>query len=555
MFENFRILKNWWKMARPNKKLFGLSSLFMILSYTCVIVSPLFAAKVIIAINGSDWWGAVLYLSVVFGLLLLERLFWHLNYVVFAKLVGSVYVRLNKEFVEKMYKSKNSNFKKTPKEKLLNILHTEIYNLGDTADNAAMTIGKIFMLVVTVIIIFTINVWVGLAVIVCDIFNFLLLNHLENKRAKKQRTIREDIDDQYSLFSEIVDSREMVNDLNLARKLKKKYSNHLSGYVMDLHKKTMADSSIKHGFYIFYNFMIFILTLGSVFLTSRGALSIETYFIIIPYITSGIETTNSVFEFMPYLKNSSIYVQRVKSVLSFTEKPDLEFGDIDNDNIIGFVDFENVAYKGDKEGNPAVKNIDLRINAMQTTLILGAKKSGKRTLFRLLHREIIPNKGEISMDGLNILKYSKKTYTTNFNYLSTHPTFFDNSILYNLKMVNKNKSEIINVLDKLNLLNYINSLPNKIYTNVLTLPFDKQYLIAFARTLLTKAEIIALYEFPSSLAFDEKQNLLNIIHTLHKKRTIIIFSADENYASICDKIVTMEKGEITHITRTNLKDE
>ncbi len=122
-------------------------------------------------------------------------------------------------------------------------------------------------------------------------------------------------------------------------------------------------------------------------------------------------------------------------------------------------------------------------------------------------------------------------------------------------MVNKNKSEIINVLDKLNLLNYINSLPNKIYTNVLTLPFDKQYLIAFARTLLTKAEIIALYEFPSSLAFDEKQNLLNIIHTLHKKRTIIIFSADENYASICDKIVTMEKGEITHITRTNLKDE
>ena len=437
----------------------------------------------------------------------------------------------------------------------MNILHTEIYNLGDTADNAAMTIGKIFMLIVTVIIIFTINVWVGLAVIVCDIFNFILLNHLENKRTKRQRTIREDIDEQYSLFSEIVDSREMVNDLNLARKLKKKYSNHLSGYVMDLHKKTMADSSIKHGFYIFYNFMIFILTLGSVFLTSRGALSIETYFIIIPYITSGIETTNSVFEFMPYLKNSSIYVQRVKSVLSFTEKPDLEFGDIDNDNIIGFVDFENVSYKGDKEGNPAVKNIDLRINAMQTTLILGAKKSGKRTLFRLLHREIIPNKGEISMDGLNILKYSKKTYTTNFNYLSTHPTFFDNSILYNLKMVNKNKNEIINVLDKLNLLNYINSLPNKIYTNVLTLPFDKQYLIAFARTLLTKAEIIALYEFPSSLAFDEKQNLLNIIHTLHKKRTIIIFSADENYASICDKIVTMEKGEITHITRTNLKDE
>lgn len=554
MFENLKILKNWWTTARPNKKLFCLSSLFMVLSYSCIIISPLFAAKVIIAINASNWWGAVLYLSIVFGLLLFERFFWHLNYVVFSRLVASVYVRLNKMFVDKMLKSKNSNFKNTPKEKLLNILHTEIYNLGDTADNAAMTIGKIFMLIVTVIIIFTINVWVGVAVIICDIFNFLFLNHLENKRTKRQRVIREDIDEHYSLFSEIVDSREMVNDLNLNRKLKKKYSTFLNGYVDDLHRKTMADSSIRHGFYIFYNLIIFILTLGSVFLTSRGTLSIETYFIIVPYIKSGIETTNSVFEFMPYLKNSSIYVQRVKSVLNFTEKPNLEYGDIDNDDIIGFIDFENVSYQGDKEGNPSIKDVTLHINAMQTTLLLGTKRCGKRTIFKLLHREIAPNKGEISLDGLNILKYSKKTYTTNFNYLSTHPTFFDDSILYNLKIVNKSRKEIINVLEKLNLLSYINSLPNKIYTNVLTLPFDKQYLIAFARTLLTKAEVIALYEFPSSLSFNEKQNIISIIKSLHKKRTIIIFSADENYANICDKIVNLEQGEITHITRTNYND-
>ena len=542
-------------MARPNKKLFWSSTLCMILSYTCLIISPLFAAKVIIAINSMDWWGAALYLSVVFGLLILERTFYHLNYVIFSRLVGSVYVRLNKEFVEKMYKSKNSNFKKTPKEKLLNILHTEIYNLGDTADSACICMGRIFMLIVTIIIIFTINVWVGLAVIVCDIINFLFLNFLENKRTKKQRIIREDIDTQYTLFSEIVESREMVDDLNLNRKLKRKYSNHLSSYIGDLHSKTLADSSIKNGFYIFYKFIIFILTLGSVFLTAKGALSIETYFIIIPYITSGIETTNDVFEFMPYLKNSSIYVNRIKGVLNFTEKPNVEFGDIDNDDIIGFVNFDNVSYKGDKEGNPEVKNIDMRINPLQTTLIYGPKRCGKRTIFKLMHREIFPSKGEISLDGLNILKYSKKVYTTNFNYLSTHPTFFDNSILYNLKMVNKNKTEIINVLEKLNLLNYINSLPNKIYTNVLTLPFDKQYLIAFARTLLTKAEVIAIYEFPTSLAFDEKQNLLNIIQALHKKRTVIIFSADEEYARFCDKVINIEKGEITHIFRTNYNNE
>ncbi len=554
MFENIKILKTWWKVAKPSKKYFIISTLAMILSYSCIIISPIFAAKVIIAINASNWWGAVLYLTIVFGLLVLERLFYHVNYLVYAKLIESVFVRLNNEVVDKIYKSKNSNFKKTPKEKLLNILHTEIFNLGDTADKAAMCIAKIFRLIVTIIIIFVINVWVGLAILICDVFNFLLLNHLENKRAQRQRTIREDIDEQYTLFSEIVDSKDMVNDLNLNKTWKRKYSNHLSHYISDLHKKTMADSSIGNYFYVFYHFMIFILTLGSVVLTARGTLSIETYFIIIPYITAGIETTNSVFEFMPYLKNSAIYVNRVQNILNFTEKPNLEFGDIDNDEIVGFVDFNNVHYKADKENNPAVKNIDLHINALQTTLIYGTKRSGKRTIFKLLHRELAPTKGQINLDGLDIMKYSKKTYTSNFNYLSTHPMFFDGSILYNLKMVNKNKNDIINVLEKMHLLEYINSLPNKIYTNVLTLPFDKQYLVGFARTLLTQAEVIALYEFPTSLTFDEKQNLLNLINALHGKRTIIIFSANDKYAEYCDKIVTIEKGEITHITRNNLSN-
>lgn len=551
MLENLKTLKNWWKFAKPNKKLFCLSSFAVILAYTCLILAPLFAAKVIIAINAQNWWGAVLYLSIVFGLLCLRQLFWHMNYYFYNKIVGSVFKRLNLEFVDKVYNAKNSNFIKTPKEKLLNILHTEIFNLGDTADKAAMCIGRIYMLIVTVIIIFTINVWVGIAVIACDVINFLLLNFLETRRTKRQKQIREDIDQEYTLFSKIIDSKDVANDFNLNKKVKAKYSGHLNKYIDDLGKKTRADSSISNGFYMFYNFIIFILTLGAVFLTSRGNLSIETYFIIVPYITSGIETTNQVFEFMPYLKNSSIYVQRVKDILNFNEKPNMSFGDIENDDVVGFVDFDEVSYVGDKEGNPQVKDLSFRIGAMKTTLVHGSKNSGKRTIFKLLHRELKQDQGEITLDGINIFEYSKKVYTTNFNYVSTHPVFFNGSILYNLKMICKNKEEIITVLQKLNLLEYINKLPNKIYTNVLTLPFDKQYLLAIARTLLTKAEVIAIYEMPNNLIQSEKENIFQILSSLHGKRTIVIFSSDERFASISDKIIKIERGKIKSIEVKN----
>ena len=536
--------------AKPSKKYFSISSIAIILAYCCEIIIPLFAAKVIIAINASSWWSAALYLTIAFGFLTLAGIFRHINYAVFNKLVESVFKRLSLEFVNKMYKAKNFNFKKTPKEKLLNILHTEIYNLSDDADKAAICIGRIFMLIVTIIIIFTINIWVGLAVIVCDIINFILLNWLENKRAKQQKKIREDIDEEYSLFSEIIESKEMVDDFNLNNKMIKKFDNHLNTYIKDLGKKTYTDSYVSNGYHVFYSFLIFVLTLGAVFLTSQGRLSIETYFIIVPYITSGIETTNKVFEFMPYIKNSKIYVSRVKNVLNFVEKEEIEFGDINNDNVTGFMSFNNVCYGGDTEGNPKVKDISFRINAMQTTLITGSKKSGKRTIFHLMHRKIKPKSGEITMDEIDIYKYNKKVYTTNFNYLSTHPTFFNKSILYNLKIVNSDKDYMVKILNKLNLMDYINSLPNKIYTNIFSLPFDKQYLIGLARTLLTNAEIIALYEFPSSITAEERNNIKNIIKTLRGKRTIIIFSSNDFFVDISDKIVNIERGLVSKISFT-----
>ncbi|MBR1926126.1 MAG: ABC transporter ATP-binding protein [Clostridia bacterium] len=551
MLENLKILKTWWNFAKPNKKYFSISSIAIILAYCCEIITPLFAAKVIIAINASAWWNAVLYLTISFGFLALGRVFWHMNYAVFNKLVDSVYRRLSLQFVDKMYKAKNQNFKKTPKEKLLNILHTEIYNLGDNADKAAICLGRIFMLIVTIIIIFSINIWVGLAVIVCDIINFIVLNLIETKRSKRQKKLREDVDDEYQMFSEIITSKDMINDLNLNEKINAKFNNHIDEYIKDLGKKSYSDSYVLNGFYVFYNFLIFVLSLGAVLLTSKGAFSIETYFIIIPYITSGIETTNKVFEFMPYIKNSAIYVSRVKNVLNFVEKEEIEFGDINNDNIIGFMDFNDVSYAGDKEGNPKVREVSFRANALQTTLITGPKKSGKRTIFHLMHREIKPKSGQITMDEIDIYKYNKKVYKTNFNYLSTHPVFFNKSILYNLKIVNKDKDYIVRVLNKLNLMDYINSLPNKIYTNILTLPFDKQYLIGLARTLLTNAEIIAIYEFPSSITNDEKNNIKNIIKSLRGKRTIIIFSSNEFFVDIADKIVTIEKGAVSNISFTN----
>ncbi len=548
--KNFKLLKEWFKFSKPNKKLFILSTMFVVLAYACLAVSPIFAAKVVISVNAADWLGAGINLTIVFAFLVLCYTFWHGNYVVFSKLVESVYSRLNMQFAEKMLNAKPSNFVKNSKEKLLNTVHSDVYNIADTMDRLAICIGRIFMLVVTIIIIFTINVWIGLAVIACDIINFIVLNKIENMRTKRVKVTKEDQDEQFLLFSQMIETRKTIVDFNLQKKVKKRYERYLNKYIGDLNKKTYADSYVSNWFVVFYQLLIFIVTIVVVVLCSQGQIGIETYFLIVPYITSGIETTNTVFEFIPYLKNTEIYIRRIKDILEFKEYPKIEKGSNKNDDIVGYIDFEDVCYSGDIY-NPEIKDINFRIAPRKTTLIYGGRNSGKRTIFHLMHRQIEATRGAVLLDGVNIVDYANSVFVKNFNYIGTKPQFFQDTIYNNLRTVCKDDELINSTLEFVGLNEYIKKLPYKMGTLANVLPVEKQYFLSIARTLLTTSEVIAFYEFPTYLTAQEIERLNKMLFALQGTKTIIIFASNDKFANSADKVITIKDGKLTNISVGN----
>lgn len=550
MFENIKLLKNWYILAQPSKKYWLISFFMVLLAQACVLVSPVFAAKAVVDIASGAFTDGAINLTIVFGLLVLRNVFWDFNYRVYAQLMGFSYNRLNMEFINKMVRAKPSNFDRVPKEKLINILHNDIFNLADISDKLAICAGRIIYLVATIIIIFTINPWVGLVVLVLDLVNFVVLNKFEMHRVRYVKKMREDHDRQYEKFSEIIDTRDTINNLSVSSELSASYNKILRSYNRNLHKKVVWDSNVAQWFFVLYNFFIWALTLGMVFLTAQGQMSIPMYFLIVPYITIGIETTNKVFEVMPFIKNSGIYVSRIRSVLNFMENDKISYGDIEDSDIIGFMDFNEVSRKGDRE-NPQINDVTLRIKGNQTTLICGAKSSGKRTLFHLMLRSITPDTGDICMDGLNIFEYSERAYNRSFKHLGTKPTFFKGSILKNLKIVNKNTAKIEKACREVGLWQYIQDLPQKLNTNIHSLPFDKQYMLGLARVLLTGAKVIAIYEFPTNLTQGEKRIVKEVLRSFGGKRTLVIFSANEECADIADKIVTIERGALTNIQLNN----
>lgn len=545
MKQNISMFKNWYRLAKPSKKYWLFAFLTVFVAGLCSIIEPYFASNAITNINDGEYIYTSIFLILGFIFVLIRKSCWDINYRIFHKLLGHTYFHIEELIFDKINKVNNVALKKITKEKMTNIFHSDAYTVADLADKFATRFGRLTRVFITIGAIFFINVPVAIVIIIIDIINYFILNYLNNKYAFYSKKISESHDLQYLRFSEVFDSKDITKDLNITNKVKKDFMKSAENYMNLKNKQTIISSYIDNYFYVFYQFVILVVTLFMVFMVSHGNVSLTLYFMIISYLTSGIEVANDFMLILPELKKANVAANRIKTILDLTDEEIYMIGDNKINKILGNVDFKNVSYdaEGDKE-NSIIRNVSFSINHNEIVLFLGLKNCGKRTIFNLLRRNIHEDSGNIYIDEINLWDYSEKTHTQNLNYVTTKPYFFNGSIIRNLHMVETDNKKIYEMCKKVGIYDYINSLPRKFNTDINTLPAAKKYIIALIRTLLTKSEIIILYEFPIILTENEEDKIKEILLSLKQEKTIIIFSASEKLIPLCDKIYKIERGKI-----------
>jgi ABC-type multidrug transport system fused ATPase/permease subunit len=194
--------------------------------------------------------------------------------------------------------------------------------------------------------------------------------------------------------------------------------------------------------------------------------------------------------------------------------------------------------------------LTFKINQGEKVAFVGATGAGKSSIMNLLCRFYDAQKGEITVDGINIKDIKQSELRKNIGLVVQDIFLFSDSISNNISLNNNSipESRIKEAASIIGIDNFISKLPLGYGQNVkergVTLSQGERQLITFARALAYDPKILILDEATSSVDTHSEILIQNAIDKLMDGRTSIIIAHRLSTIQKCDKIIVMHKGEI-----------
>ena len=198
-----------------------------------------------------------------------------------------------------------------------------------------------------------------------------------------------------------------------------------------------------------------------------------------------------------------------------------------------------------------LRNINFKVRPGEVIALAGESGVGKTTLADLISRYYSPTKGRILVDGQDIQKVDLASLRKHIAIVPQEISLFNDTIKNNIGYgkPKATMNEIIEVAKAANAHEFIQKLPKKYKQLVgergIKLSTGQKQRVAIARALLRDPKILILDEATSSLDSVSEKLVQEALKRLIKGRTTFIIAHRLSTIAHADKIVVIEKGEIT----------
>jgi subfamily B ATP-binding cassette protein MsbA len=214
------------------------------------------------------------------------------------------------------------------------------------------------------------------------------------------------------------------------------------------------------------------------------------------------------------------------------------------------IEFQNVSFTYESSNKPAINNINFTIDKGNYIALIGESGAGKSTTIDLLMRFYDPSKGNITIDGTNLKKLSKKSLRKHIGIVPQDIILFNDTVKNNISygFENPEMKDIKEAAKAANAIDFINELPDGFDTIIgergTKLSGGQKQRLSIARAIFKNPKILILDEATSSLDSESEQKVKNAIDNLVKDRTVIVIAHRLSTIINSDKILVFENGSI-----------
>jgi ATP-binding cassette subfamily B multidrug efflux pump len=248
------------------------------------------------------------------------------------------------------------------------------------------------------------------------------------------------------------------------------------------------------------------------------------------------------------LQMGMVGADRIFKVLD-TDEVVVNTGTLRPTRLNGEIEFSKVWFAYNDE-NWVLKDINFYVRPGETLALVGATGAGKSSTINILNRFYEIGKGEVKVDGHNLMDYDVNYLRAQIATVIQDVFLFTDTIANNISLNNEliTREQIIAAAKDVGAHEFIERLPGGYDYNVMergaTLSAGQAQLISFIRALVYDPAILVLDEATSSVDTETELLIQNAINKLMQGRTAIVIAHRLSTIQNADKIIVLDHGEI-----------
>ncbi len=282
----------------------------------------------------------------------------------------------------------------------------------------------------------------------------------------------------------------------------------------------------------------------------RGAITVGQFVSFNFFLTKLVWPMIAIGWVINLVQRGSASLGRIREVLDIEpeirDRPPL----VADAEIRGAVSIRHLTFTYPGQGEPALSDIELEIEAGQTVAFVGRTGSGKSTLLSLLPRLSDPPESTLFLDGTDVHRIPLAKLRAALAVVPQETFLFSTTVRENVSLgaPRAEEEDIREACRAAGLGADLEVFPEGLETLVgergITLSGGQKQRVALARALLRKPRILLLDDCLSAVDAETEEEILANLRTVFVGRTVLQVSHRISAVRAADRIFVLERGRI-----------